>query len=353
MARPGLRAVIHIGAEKTGTTTLQEFLHLNRGLLAESGVVFPATPGLRQHGLLSLACLDPGRENQQARTYAPFVVDPEAWRAEFAQAFQGEVAARAPGMQALLLSSELFHTQLLQPREVARLKDLLDPFCDSYRIVFYMRRQDRLEVSRYSTNLRAGGTRASPLPERHDRYLNYEAVLARWVPVFGAASLVPRVYERARFRGGDLVADFLDAAGLPGLADGTRPDRRNTALSARAQMLLRAFNLRAPTLPWGRLPDRATVRKAVAGYLASRFPGPPMLPTRDEALAFYARYRESNARIARQWFQRDALFDEDFGAYPEQAGDPAPDAGQVDAILDDAVAHAAGIAMPPASSEHG
>lgn len=349
-----MRAVIHIGAEKTGTTTLQEFVQLNRGQLEAAGVLVPSTPGLRQHALLTLACLDPGRENRQTRSHAPFATDPEAWRRDFRAEFHRELAAAPEHARTLLLTTELFHTQLLTAEEVGRLKALLDPFCDDYRIVFYMRRQDRLEVSRYSTNLRAGGTRPGPLPRRHDRYLDYEAVLARWEPVFGAGSLVPRVYDRGWFRGGDLLEDFVDAAALPvRVAACTRPERRNPSLSAQAQWLLRQFNLAADTLPWDRLPDRATTTNAVADHLASECPGPPMLPSRADALAFYARHRDSNARLARRWFGREALFDDDFSAYDEQPADPVVDPARAISLVLGALGQLPPIAARAPSDEHG
>lgn len=354
MAEGKLRAVIHIGAEKTGTTTLQEFLHLNRDALAAGGVLFPDTPGLRQHALLMLACLDPGRENRQTRMHAPFAADPDGWRRDFADRLHDEIGAAPPGTRQLLLTTELFHTQLLVPREVARLKALLDPFCDDYRIVFYMRRQDRLEVSRYSTNLRAGGTRPSVLPRRADRYLDYEKVLARWEPVFGADRLVPRVFDATAFRGGDLLADFVDAAALPlDPARCRRPESQNVALSARAQWLLRQFNLGADALPWDQLPERARLTNLLADELGRQCPGPPLLPARSDAIAFYEPFREGNARLARRWFGRDALFDDDFSEYPDQPEHPVPAPAQAASIAFDALARALAIASQPPAGEHG
>lgn len=354
MAERGLRTIIHIGAEKTGTTTLQEFLYLNREALAAGGVLFPTTPGLRQHALLMLACLDPGRENLQSRSNADYTADPEAWQRAFGRSLQDEIRGAPAGTRQLLLSSELFHTQLLDPREVARLKALLDPFCDDYRIVFYMRRQDRLEVSRYSTNLRAGGTRPTVLPRRVDQYLDYEKVLARWEPVFGAESLVPRVFDASAFRDGDLLADFVEAAGLPLDPVGCRrPATRNTALSAPAQWLMRQFNLGADALPWGLLPDRARLANALADQLCRQCPGPPMLPARSEALGFYERFREPNARLARRFFGREALFDDDFSEYPHAPPSPAPPPAQAAALAFDAFARAMVIASQPPAGEHG
>ena len=41
--------LIHIGTEKTGTSTLQEFLHFNREVFAQHGVVYLKSPGLKSH----------------------------------------------------------------------------------------------------------------------------------------------------------------------------------------------------------------------------------------------------------------------------------------------------------------
>src|ERR1044071_8432469 len=36
---------LHIGCEKTGTTSIQRFLRANRELLAQTGVLYPRAPG--------------------------------------------------------------------------------------------------------------------------------------------------------------------------------------------------------------------------------------------------------------------------------------------------------------------
>jgi hypothetical protein len=39
------RAILHIGTEKTGTTSIQKFLYENRIKLGASGMLFPASAG--------------------------------------------------------------------------------------------------------------------------------------------------------------------------------------------------------------------------------------------------------------------------------------------------------------------
>ena len=53
-----MKAVIHIGTEKTGTTTLQEFLHLNRANLKNQGIAYLQSPGERNNRKLATYCMN-------------------------------------------------------------------------------------------------------------------------------------------------------------------------------------------------------------------------------------------------------------------------------------------------------
>ena len=81
------------------------------------------------------------------------------------------------------------------------------------------------------------------------------------------------------------------------------------------------------------------VSRQLAAVLGAEFPGSPRRPSRADARAYVARYRDDNARIADTWFGGDELFDDDFDEYPEVA-DPEPelDADDVLRVLS-ALAH--------------
>lgn len=319
-----LIGIIHIGAEKTGTTTLQEFLHLNREQLSAGGVHYPRTPGLKQHSLLSFYAMNDTRDSLMARRLAADgAPDRTRWRREFRARLAGEFAS--VGADRLLVSSELLHPQLVSPEEVLRLKDLLDAWCDGYRIIFYMRRQDRAQVSLYSTALRCGGVPAHPLAmtKAAQRKYDYAGTLDLWGSVFGRDNLVPRVYEPAAFRGGDLIADFIHAAALPlDPATALKPEPRNAALSHEAQQFLLAYNRCHADAP---LPEPAhtQLQRIVAAFVEQNIPGPRALPNRMDAIDFYAQFHDTNARVAREWFGRETLFEESFDDYPETSEAPS------------------------------
>lgn len=91
------RAVLHVGAHKTGTTTLQHLCALNRALLARHGVIYPEIgPGQGHHALLAIWSHVPKLPAQ-------------AHAADRAKALLADLSARhAGGRDTLLLSAESF-----------------------------------------------------------------------------------------------------------------------------------------------------------------------------------------------------------------------------------------------------
>lgn len=327
--------ILHIGAEKTGTTTLQETFHENRAVLSGSGIYYPSTPGRKQHSQLAFYGMDEGRENIHTRDHPQFGSAHRAeWRKAFSTTFADEIASAATRHDQLLISTELFHSQLVSADEIARVKALLDNWCSEYRVIFYMRRQDQLAVSLYSTRLRTTGSRLAILPgdDRRLHYYDFRNLLDLWGSVFGKAALRPRVFEKARLHQQDLVADFLAAADLPALADALRvAPHRNSALSRDAQTFLYRFNENSDALPLDFSRRRRTTR-IVSAFLEENCKGPPSLPSRSAARDFCDIYREGNDSIAGEFFSRDALFDDDFSMYPEQ--ERAPDSLDANQIME-------------------
>jgi len=309
--------IIHMGAAKTGSSTLQEFFHLNRARLRDAGVFYPRSPGAKQHGLLAESCIDPAREPQRGEV--------ERRHREFRESFAREMARDAGGMDYLLVSSELLHARLWNAAEIERLKALLQPWCSSWRIVFYMRRQDRYATSLHSTYLRRGGESDAILDVLNPHHFDYGGILAMWSGAFGGESMLPRVFERDALAGGDIVADFVEASGLPLALDGCeRPADRNAALSADAQWFLREFNRRRPRSVDAMSDGEARLRRGIADFLSAHRAGTPAMPGRAAARAFLAGYREANTEVARRWFGREYLFDESFDDYPEAASTATP-----------------------------
>ena len=249
------------------------------------------------------------------------VASPEALaalRTQLETALAAEVA-HAPD-QVMVLSSEHCHSRLVTHEEVGALHALLRGVFDDVRVVVYLRRQDRVAVSHYSTHLKGGGTRTEVLPSDtgpHAPYFDFEALLERWASVFGESALTVRLFEPSAFPGGSVVHDFCQVLGFAPLAT---PRRANESLDAAHQEFLRRMNAHVPRVVKGDVnPEHRLLTRLMEKYGA----GQGRRPARAHAEAFYRQYADGNEAVRRRWFpERDRLFEEDFSSYPEVEDPP-------------------------------
>ncbi|MHA6288688.1 hypothetical protein [Maricaulis sp. CAU 1757] len=312
-------AVIHIGTEKTGTTTIQDLIHQNRERLCEAGYVVPGILGGTNHARLAAYAMSDG--GSRTDLHARFgLVNPEQ-RERFDAAVEDDVAkliAQCPEDCTVLVSSEHLQSRLSTVEEVAKLKRLLDRHFDKVKIIVYLRRQDEVAVSLYSTRLKAGNPNKAPIfPAAGAPYYDYAALVERWTRTFGRDAVDVRLFERDQWVGRDLAADFRVAAGIDGLDGLTRPARRNRSLSAFGLAYLTAFNQHVP----GRVDERLNPdRGDLIAILEANYAGEHRPVSAAKARAFYDSFKAGNDALRREFFpglERDSLFHEDFSAYPE------------------------------------
>ncbi|GAB4086453.1 hypothetical protein GCM10028784_30830 [Myceligenerans cantabricum] len=311
------RGILHIGAEKTGTTAIQTALVDQAAELRRHRVCYPSSlrPGrVVSHTRLVTYAADPARVDD-LRRWAN-VTGPEQ-AAAHRRAVERELAeelAASGEPEVLLLSSEHCQSRLRSVAEVATLRDLLGRFCDEVTVVVYLRPQHEAALSLYSTRLKAGLPAGDPLSGRPAQpgFFDYGALVERWAEVFGDRCVRVRTYERDELVGGSIVDDFRDVADLPVAL--RRPVRRaNPSLSPRGLRVLGTINAVLPRFVLGR---KNPVRAPVARAVERLFRGGGPVVSRDEAMAFYDRYAETNEVVRRRFFpHRETLFTPDFSSY--------------------------------------
>ena len=251
-------------------------------------------------------------------------IDSPVARREWVQAatrrFQAELTRLKSNTDLLVITSEHFHSRLRSVDEVKRVYDLLAPFSDDIEIVVYLRRQDRLAVSLFSTKCRGDFSQFEILPDPKsvdEHYYNYRLLIDRWSSVFGADKIVVRNYDAVTRGDSRLLLDFIDVAGLPNEIEYEFPPKQNQGLSGRAQAGLLYLNSAVSTVT----AYDVALKRHVSEMLRDMYPGEEMLPSRADAEAFYDLYRASNSSLARTYLSSEILFDEDFSRYPEEGCD--------------------------------
>jgi hypothetical protein len=243
----------------------------------------------------------------------------KAWRRSVLASFQQELVSVSPDHHTFLMSSEHFHSRLAKPGEIRMLVQCLAPLFDELEVVCYLRRQDRMAISLYSTVLKAGHNVSSMLPmddslPRTRYYFDYERLLNRWADASGDVVVQPRIYDAAEALPGGVVRDFLGHIGASIETPAKRVPRENRSLSAEAQAVLAWANggleAREPA-------EARALRRQLICRLQKLAPGAPALPPRGEVLEFMRYYNDSNRRCAQRWFDRDSLFEAAYTEYPQ------------------------------------
>ena len=308
--RPEL--LVHIGTAKTGTTTVQEYLYLNRARLEEYGVLYPTSLGHKNH--IRIAAYAVPEPWKVAGNFSGIdsIGKQQEFRKELERQLDNEV--RSGKYRRVLISNEHLHSRLITPDQIQLLKELFARHFSRVAILVYFRRQDLMSVSRYSTALRAG---LMPLSHFHGKgYLfDYLAVYNNWANAFGAENVTVRIFSRDRFLQGNFLVDFRAAAGLEERDDYLLPESRNESLSFDAERLILELNERIRA---GSLSLKSRERRGLTEWIAGQYRGRVRYPGREDAVRFYRHFLASNKELLLRLSGRlDRLFDEDFSMYPE------------------------------------
>ncbi|MGG7566661.1 hypothetical protein ACQ5SO_10950 [Rhodovulum sp. DZ06] len=353
------RCLIHIGAPKTGTTSLQDVLAANRRVLRARGILYPACFGGRSHVRLA-AALHPGPSPQlSAALEATGTADRAAlWdvlRAAYAQELRAALAEAAaegrPPPDTLALSSEFFWSLPDGPPMLEALRNFAAEQAGRLEVFAWIRRQDEFAVSIASTRARDGkaDAEAPVFPANPRRAFRYARVMKEAKAAFGRDAITLRIFARGELVGGDIVEDAFAAMGL-GATDGlARPPRRNRALRPEMQSWLARLAEIAPDR-YG----RGAGERIDIGRLAERHAGGGARPARAAAARFMAMFEKANEALRAEWLpERETLFPPP-PRWPREA-DPPADAAALMAVTHDALcwkeAEIAGLAARLALAE--
>ena len=207
-----MRCILHIGTEKTGSTSLQTALSVNREHLSERGIFYSKAAGSLNSRALAAAFCQYSSDDYLARLGIEGAAQHDSWRNNLLDKIRDEVLTAETGHDTFLLSSEHFSSRLVSDEQIASLKSFLLTLFTDFNVACYLRRQDRMAVSRHNEVLRSGF--AEPIlpnvqaSESLPLLFDFEALLSRWSKLAGQSALKPRIYDKKALVNGDVVDDF-------------------------------------------------------------------------------------------------------------------------------------------------
>jgi hypothetical protein len=210
---PGRILNIHIGMNKTGSTSLQHFLFRNRLVLKESGVeYFDRDEFMYQdaHHRLAQSFIQ-GDGWKALQDFIGGRDDPETMKS-----FLREEITRSE-CRNFVISSELFAGA--NAEKLASGLESIRDFCD-IRIIVYIRSYPDIMESALAHRITVvDGDKADITEEFKNEFClkmkgHYRRILDSHARLFGRDNVVVRVLEREQLFGGDITSDFLNLLGL-------------------------------------------------------------------------------------------------------------------------------------------
>jgi hypothetical protein len=271
---------IHIGTHKTGTSAIQDFMALNKKLLARKGVLFPQKS--RRHYFES-----------SDESYHITDSHRKHYRALVKQCQKQK--------KDILLSSETFSVV----DNIAEMKAFL---ADApVKIICYLRRQDAFKQSLYNQMVKEGKVCQDILECQGRAVFDYYQFLGKWASVFGKKNLIVRVFEKQQFVNQDLIEDFLNILGLRLTDEFSKLKKNpNPRLSPESLEYMRFLN--------SIFQDKSKskqFRQSVIEYSAKQARDSTMsvffnqsLLSFEQRQAMYEEYNQSNRLVAQEYLER-------------------------------------------------
>ena len=311
-----MKAFLHIGTEKTGTTTIQHFLAKNRENLLRQGYLYPSSPGKITHTKLVIFALESTKIQDIHKLHG--FTNPEKvklFKTKFKPKLIQEI--KSIDVDKVIFSSEHCSSRLISKEQIKELKTLLDEMFEDIEIIIYLRRQDKFLSSSYSTAIKAGATFPFKIPSQEiikNRY-NYYNLIRKFASIFGDNKIRVRLFESTEMLEGNLIKDFLNLLDLKLDNSYESVENLNTSLDVYCLEYIRLM-----TLLLGKFGEiqKTTYRNKLLTkleeYSHQDSRKKSTILSEEMARNFMSNFYESNKKIAEMYLHRKdrKLFDDNF-----------------------------------------
>jgi len=296
--------ILHVGTEKTGSTSIQNVLFANIKALKKQSILVPETLGHPCHFHLTTCSLEAypdhplrtmlGVNDQQAF---------EVFKTKILQTLKAEIEESK--CNRVLISDEHICAHLTRPGMMESYAQILSDIAPVTKAIIYLRRQDGYRLSLFSEAVKAGNLKAfdfdnplAPFDVIPNRF-NYLKILNSLSENFGYDKIMPRIFRKDELKNGDSVTDYMDIAGIK--TKGFDFDNRSSNPSLNAAILKPLAKITSGLTSQDDADAKETVShivKQAQKHMPGR--GPKMHP--DIHRAFLAKFDEMNEKIKTVYF---------------------------------------------------
>ena len=305
---------LHIGTPKTATSSIQNFLAINRNVLEKHSYCFPKS-------LEKTAYVNPKRN-------AHFLIT-DYFLEDGSHDIQAEDACMLRGMEQIhdlllqvdnvILSEENIwrFSSYSRKRLFPFIADTAREFGYQVKIIVYLRRQDQFLLSRWNQNVKnSARSEIHPIrehlkevDEKQKLVVNYGKKLDKIAEVFGKENVIVRRFDPKSWVNGSIIEDFMQCVGLEMTEEYQMPDRMvNPGLKGNTVEIKRLINESRSLTTDEKNYVGESLRK-MSEDSGRRYPV-SMLSV-EETKALIKKYEKQNAYVAEQYIgDGKPLFDD-------------------------------------------
>jgi hypothetical protein len=167
-----MKIYVHIGLEKTGTTSVQQFLHKERESLVKHGILYPSTFGQTNHIKLSQSIINLKKKTPARKIFGIDSIESlNNFKEELKAAFMDEVDKSCP--KKIIISSEQLSALVSSKEEVCELEGFFRNINPSFTYLLTVRNQEDIMQSMYSTMIKSGYTQDFKIKDSNLKLLKY------------------------------------------------------------------------------------------------------------------------------------------------------------------------------------
>jgi len=308
---------LHIGTEKTGTTSIQAALRQNTQKLKEFDIFYPRMPLLTSNHTgftfsflgeqaMSMLLRRAGYDHLigKAKKNPHFILD------------MLDEKFKESGCNTMIISSELLHSRISNADVIFDIKKWAEARFDEVTVICYLRKQEDLMVSYFSTMVKTGSNWHETLVEQFAEFLaprqgkpkhyyDYMGILDMWSNTF--PRLKCREFARNKMLGEDVVKDFFSLID-PSIntEELNKIIEKNTSLDAKAMEFLILLNSRVPSVIDGRVNP---LRKNMVHFFDAIPTKSKMKFTEEQILKIREYFKEDNAYIQEKYCKGEPIFE--------------------------------------------
>lgn len=303
-----MKIYLHIGTEKTGTTSVQSFLAEHRDDLRKHKIMYSKVLGDPNNIRLSIALQDTDKIDD-SRIHSKITTKEKIlnFRDELRNDLREEIRAENPDI--LVISSEHLSSRMNREEEIKRLKDFLNQFSDDITVIVYLRRQDKFFESLYSTAIKKGHTIdfSFPAPGQGRQDFYYNKMLKLWENVFGLENIRVNIFDKSKLFQKDVISDFIHTLNLPIKHTKGKEKRKNLSFGRKKLSFLKEFNSAVPEIINNRVnPVRGNIEELLENIDIEDV---PIEMSNIEKSNFLERFALGNQEISNRYFNNEKIFD--------------------------------------------